>query len=176
MKSYGSVGIRIQEECSIDEILGYWCFIADNASLNLEERLLTVLSKSPPFARNIVLFAKMHLEKLRPRSVHEGGLLSYENIAVILKCAQQYPNVVSTQDIRTLATMANQHQQQHAAAFQHHQRMQQQLQGQGGHPSDPNSQRVPGPGGPSSGPNPQRGGAVKPSTPESEEIEEVANS
>mmetsp|Transcript_6288 Transcript_6288/g.12026 ORF Transcript_6288/g.12026 Transcript_6288/m.12026 type:complete len:2318 (-) Transcript_6288:299-7252(-) len=177
MKSYGSVGIRIQEECSIDEILGYWCYIADNASLNLEERLMTVLSKSPPFARNIVLFAKMHLEKLRPRSSHEGGLLSYENIAIILKCAQQYPNVVSTQDIRTLATMASQHQQQNAAAIQHHQRLQQQQQqqqqhGQGGL-SESNSSRVPGGNGP--GPNAQsRGG--KASTPESEEIEEVANS
>ena len=185
MKSYGSVGIRIQEECSIDEILGYWCFIADNANLNLEERLLTVLSKSPPFARNIVLFAKMHLEKLRPRSAHEGGLLSYENIAIILKCAQQYPNVVSTQDIRTLATMANQHQQQHAAAIQHHQRMQQQQQsasqgpGSGQGLSDGNTfQRVPGGGGNthSRGGGSAGGSGGKPSTPESEEIEEVANS
>ena len=174
MKSYGPVGIRIQEECSIDEILGYWCYIADNASLNLEERLMTVLSKSPPFARNIVLFAKMHLEKLRPRNSHEGGLLSYENIAIILKCAQQYPNVVSTQDIRTLATMANQHQQQNAAAFQHHQRLQQQQhQSSQGSTSDSNFPRVPGTSGPNSN-SQSRGG--KPSTPESEEIEEVANS
>lgn len=187
MKSYGSVGIRIQEECSIDEILGYWCFIADNANLNLEERLLAVLSKNPPFARNIVLFAKMHLERLRPRSSHEGGLLSYENIAIILKCAQQYPNVVSTQDIRTLATMANQHQQQHSAAIQHHQRMQQQQQqqqqsgqgqGQGQVMSgDQSSQRaVPGAGGNNAHARGGGGSGGKPSTPESEEIEEVANS
>ena len=167
MKSYGPVGIRIQEECSIDEILGYWCFVADNVSLNLEERLLTVLSKSPPYARNIVLFAKSHLEKLRPRSSHEGGILSYENIAIILKCAQQYPNVVSTQDIRTLATMANQHQQQRL------QQQQQQSTAQGQNLTETAAQRVPG--GLGTGPNSRDGGG-KAMTPESKEIEDIANS
>jgi hypothetical protein len=37
--------------------------------------------------------------------------LSYENFVTILKCAQQYPTIVSTQDVRTLAGLANQRQQ-----------------------------------------------------------------
>jgi CCR4-NOT transcription complex subunit 1 len=115
---------RIQEECTLDEILPYWCVIADYqrgaGSLHLEERLLSILVKNPSYARNIVLFAKAHIDTLRPRMSTEGsgGILSYENFVTILKCAQQYPTIVSTQDVRTLAGLANQRQQQQLQAAQ----------------------------------------------------------
>ena len=115
---------RIQEECTLDEILPYWCVIADyqrgTGNLHLEERLLSILVKNPSYARNIVLFAKAHIDTLRPRMSTEGsgGILSYENFVTILKCAQQYPTIVSTQDVRTLAGLANQRQQQQLQAAQ----------------------------------------------------------
>lgn len=130
LKSFGSSNgtnvllFRIQEECTLDEILPYWCVIADYqrgpGSVHLEERLLSILGKNPSYARNIVLFAKSHIDTLRPRVATEGssGILSYENFVTILKCAQQYPTIVSTQDVRTLAGLANQRQQQQLQAAQ----------------------------------------------------------
>lgn len=156
LKSMGNFAMRVQEECNIDEILGYWCVLADRGQISsLEDRLRVILDKNPMLARNIVLFAKSHIENLRPRNVPDGGVLSFENFNSILQCVQNYPNVVSIQDLRALAGMAAQKQQQ----------LQSGSRGSG-------EGRGPGQGGDPS----QYGGEGRTVGAESEEIEEVANS
>lgn len=161
LKSFGSFAMKVQEACNIDEILGYWCVLADRGQISsLEERLRAILEENPILGRNMYLFAKAHVENLRPRSVPDGGVLSYENFSSILKCVQNHPNVVSIQDLRTLATMASQHQQQMQSGIRTGDRPPPQG---GGEPPQPHQSQYG-----------VEGRAA--SSAESEEIEEVANS
>eukprot|EP00602_Paraphysomonas_sp_CaronLab_P009030 CAMPEP_0185024952 /NCGR_PEP_ID=MMETSP1103-20130426/8098_1 /TAXON_ID=36769 /ORGANISM="Paraphysomonas bandaiensis, Strain Caron Lab Isolate" /LENGTH=2202 /DNA_ID=CAMNT_0027558051 /DNA_START=281 /DNA_END=6889 /DNA_ORIENTATION=- len=103
--------VKVQEECSIDEVLGYWCLLADRGHLSLEDRLLAVLAKNPQLARNVAMFAKSHADALRPRSALEGPVLSVESFSTLLKCIQQHPAVVSPQEVRAMSELASQQQQ-----------------------------------------------------------------
>ena len=115
LKGIGALGRRVEEEGVLEELIGYWCVLSDRGEVNLEEKLNQQLSRNPQQARALIAFAKAHAETLRSRSV-DGGLLSYESCAAILRVAQQHPSVVPLEEIRSLAAYLNQHMHaQHAA-------------------------------------------------------------
>ena len=116
LKSIGTLGRRVEEEGVLEELIGYWCVLSDRGEVNLEEKLNQQLARNPQQARALITFAKTHAETLRSRSV-DGGLLSYESCAAILRVAQQHPSVVPLEEIRSLAAYLNQHMHaQHTAA------------------------------------------------------------
>lgn len=111
LKSFGPILVRkIDEDSNLDEILGYWCVKADRSDFNLDAKLSLAIESNPTNARIVYNFAKLHVENLRPRQ-SDGGVLSIESFTSLLRAIQQYPSVVSTEEVRTLATIATQHQQ-----------------------------------------------------------------
>ena len=107
LRSLGPVGRRVEEEGILEELIGYWCVLSDRGEVNLEEKLTFQLAKNPQQARILTAFAKQHAESLRSRSV-DGGLLSYDSCAAILRVAKQYPAVVPGEEIFALASYLNQ--------------------------------------------------------------------
>lgn len=110
LRTFG-VGImtRLEEEAGIDEILGYLCVKADRNEINLEQKISMILESNPQNARALVNFAKAHAETLRPRS-NDGGLLSFESFAILLRSVNAYPNIVSMEEVRALANVISNYQ------------------------------------------------------------------
>lgn len=157
-QSFGQVGRRVEEEGSPDELLPYWCVLADRTDYQLEAKLISVLERKIEFARYLATFSKSYLEGLRPKS-HDGGILSIENFKVILRVIRGAPAVVSPEEINSLTAQAQQILQQRET----------QAHGgisQGPLPTQPNL--------PSSQ-LPREDQMSRPSGADSQEIEEVAN-
>ena len=118
-QSFGPLGRRVEEEGTADELIGFWCVLADRREdFSLEMKLRSVLEKNSQFARYLFNFAKNFAETLRPKT-QDGGILSIENFSVILRCVQMHQPIVSIEEIRGLAQMVQmvhqqQLQQQHA--------------------------------------------------------------
>ena len=111
LKSLGPLIIRrVDEECLSEELLGYWCVKADKGEINLEEKIMAALERNPQTVRSFVGFAERNAHLLRPGS-SDGGLLSVESFAVILRVAQVYPSIVSIDEVRSLAALMAQQQQ-----------------------------------------------------------------
>lgn len=111
LKSLGPQIIRrVDEECLSEELIGYWCVKADKAEINLEDKIMAALEKNPQTIRAFVGFAEQNAHTLRP-STSDGGLLSVESFAVILRAAQIYPSIVSIDEVRSLAALMAQQQQ-----------------------------------------------------------------
>lgn len=142
LRSLGQMVRRLEEEGTVDELLGYWCYRADRSELNLEEKAIFLLEQNPKNARVFVSFAKMHAEMLRPRGMNSEGILSFECFAVLLRSVQAFPTIVSIDEVRQLAAIFSQHQQnvQIQQQQQHHQQQQMfnnmQAGGGGGHDND----------------------------------------
>jgi CCR4-NOT transcription complex subunit 1 len=157
-KSFGVVGRRVEEEGSPDELLPYWCVLADRTDYQLEAKLVSVLERKIEFARYLVTFSKSYLEGLRPKA-NDGGILSIENFKVILRVIRGAPSVVSPEEINSLMAQAQQVLQQREA-HAHAGISQGTLPAQ---PSHPSSQQ-------------QREDQMsRPSGADSKEIEELAN-
>jgi CCR4-NOT transcription complex subunit 1 len=118
IKNFGNlIAKRLEDEAGIDENLGYWCVKADRTDFNIEARIASALEINPQQnCRALLNFIKQHAESLRPRGA-DGGLLSFECFAVMLRALQQYPSIVSIDELRSLASLITQHQLglQHAA-------------------------------------------------------------
>lgn len=194
LKSMGpALSRRVDEEGTVEDLLGYWCIKADRSNFNLEEVSNAILKRTPQIARTLVSFLRTNAETLRPRAA-DGGLLSYESFAELLRALQNYPNVVPVDELRLLATFLTKQPglQQNLQQIQHQQQQQQQQQqlqdfgqtsilglgvGGGGIPPIPSDgtiaeslhQQLAGVGGQDGLPRPLNGG------PESEEVEEEAN-
>ena len=111
LKSLGpSIIRRVDDECLSEELVGYWCVKADKGEINLADKVMVALEKNPQTVRAFVGFAEQHANTLRPSS-SDGGLLSVESFAVILRAAQLYPSIVSIEEVRTLAALMAQQQQ-----------------------------------------------------------------
>ena len=111
LKSLGPVIIRrVEEECLSEELIGYWCVKADKGELNLEERIMSALERNPQTVRAFIGFAELNAHTLRP-AASDGGLLSSESFGVLLRAAQVYPSIVSIEEIRALAALMAQQQQ-----------------------------------------------------------------
>jgi CCR4-NOT transcription complex subunit 1 len=112
LKSLGpQIVRRLEDEGTVDEMLGYWCVKADRSEVNLEEKAMLVLDANPKNARVFVSFAKVHADSLRPRVMISDGILSFECFAVLLRAVQAFPTIVSIDEVRALATIFSQHQQ-----------------------------------------------------------------
>jgi hypothetical protein len=105
---------RVEEEGLLDEMLGLWCVQADRAGLALEEKLSAVLQANPTSARSILVFVRQHVGTVRSRE-QDGGLLSFENFAVLIRAMQAYSAVVPIDDVRALVAVFQQLQQQATA-------------------------------------------------------------
>jgi len=112
IKNFGQIiAKRLEDEAGIDENLGYWCVKADRSDFNFEGRISAVIESNPQQnCRSLLNFVKIHVESLRPRGA-DGGLLSYECFAIILRSLQLYPTIISIDDLRSLASLVTQHQQ-----------------------------------------------------------------
>lgn len=111
LRNIGSnIARRVEEEGTVEELLGYWCVRADKADLNLDEWASTALERNPQLARSFVSFAKTHAEYLRPRNV-DGGLLSFESFVSLIRAVQTYSSLVPIDDMRALHAMYSHHQQ-----------------------------------------------------------------
>ena len=111
LKSLGPAIIRrVEEECLSEELLGYWCVKADKGELNLEEKVVGALERNPSTVRAFVAFAELNARTLRA-GTSDGGLLSVESFAVLLRAAQVYPSIVTIEEVRFLANLMPQQQQ-----------------------------------------------------------------
>ena len=111
LKSLGPAIIRrVEEECLSEELLGYWCVKADKGELNLEEKVVGALERNPQTVRAFVTFAEQNARTLRA-GTSDGGLLSVESFAVLLRAAQVYPSIVTIDEVRFLAALMAQQQQ-----------------------------------------------------------------
>lgn len=130
---------RLEEEGLPDELLGFWCVQADRAGLSLEEKVNAALQTNPQMARSFLVFAKVHAGTLRPRE-QDGGLLSFENFAVLIRALQAFPTIVPVEELRALALIFQQYQRGGAPSSANG-------QGQQPGPNQIQSRIVPGAGG-----------------------------
>jgi CCR4-NOT transcription complex subunit 1 len=111
LKSLGPAIIhRVEEDCLSEELLGYWCVKADKGELNLEEKIMNALDRNPQTVRSFIAFAESNAHTLRT-AASDGGLLSVESFAVLLRAAQVYPSIVSVDEVRALSALMAQQQQ-----------------------------------------------------------------
>lgn len=110
LKSMGNVfASKLQEGAMLDEILSYWCVLADIGEFHLESKLGEVLSKNPQLATLVVNFMKNHVPNVRSRSVQpaERGVLSIESMAILSSVLKFYPSVVPPQDLAEITSLRN---------------------------------------------------------------------
>jgi CCR4-NOT transcription complex subunit 1 len=101
------LGRRVEEEGTPDELLGYWCILADRSDFNLEAKLYPILERNIQFARYLATFSKNYVESIRPKNL-DGSLLSIENFLVFLRLIRAAPSVVSPEEVNNLSAQANQ--------------------------------------------------------------------
>ena len=107
--------IKLENEALTEELISYYCLKADKNELNLEEKVIQLLEKDAKNARIFVNFTKLHMETMKPRNIIQqlnDSILSFENCSILLRAVQSYPNIVSFDELRSLATQFQQQQQQ----------------------------------------------------------------
>ena len=95
---------RVQNEGQPDELLSLWCVMHDlyPQAMDLEQKLSSVLSRQPGFARPFAIFLRSHGPSLRETGATSGGVLSYANFDLMIELLQRYPAQVSSDEIEEL--------------------------------------------------------------------------
>jgi CCR4-NOT transcription complex subunit 1 len=158
---------RLEEEGNVDELLGYLCVRADKAQFQLEEWVNSVLERSAVLARSVIGFVKVHAEHMRPRVADEGGLLSFESFAILVRAVHTHAAAVPVEEMRAFAALVAQY-GGFAKAQQQQQQQQQQLAAAVGMHANPLGQQLPQQPGDLTAEDLSR-------PPESDEVEEEAN-
>lgn len=105
----GDIVKRIEEEGTLDELIGYWCVKADRSDFNLEEKLVPILSSSPRVGRMLCAFSVAHLETIRHRHA-DGGLLSVTSLTIIVNLLQKVKEFVPEDELLMLQNILNRNQ------------------------------------------------------------------
>lgn len=105
----GDIVKRIEEEGTLDELIGYWCVKADRSEFNLEEKLIPILSNSPRVGRMLSAFSVAHLDTIRHR-LSTGGLLSIASLTIIVKLLRKAKEFVPEEELQTLQNFLNRNQ------------------------------------------------------------------
>jgi CCR4-NOT transcription complex subunit 1 len=171
----GTFAAKLQEGAMLDEILSYWCVLADVGEFPLEGKVSDVLNKNPQLSASVFNFMKNHEQNVRPRSVQpmERGVLSMECMSILGSVLKFYPSVVNQQELADVVSLrknqgSNTGSGDSGAAA-----------GAGAGPAAaPTSRREPGPGpaGPGGGEQGAQGAGNAPGSNEFEEVEDLANS
>jgi CCR4-NOT transcription complex subunit 1 len=113
LKSMGTNFIaKLQEGATLDEILSYWCVLAEQADLSrLEAKLQDLLSKNPQLAVSVYNFAKTHAANSRSIVVppNERGVLSLEALSTLGNVLKFYPQFVPPQELADLMSLRRHH-------------------------------------------------------------------
>lgn len=141
---------RLETDSSLEDLIGYWCVKSDRQEFSLEEKLTASIDTKN--VRFLFTFVKYHGENLRPRAISQqtDGIMSVDSFTTIVRALQQFPAVVSNDEIKSLVALFNAYQQQNT-------QFQQQSSA-----AFPSSREEPGLEG-------------RPTGPESEEVEALAN-
>ena len=127
-RSFVGIDRRVEDEGAPDELLGFWCILADRSDFNLEAKLQKVMdafvseSQKTSFSKYLMNFMKNYLPQIRYKEM-AGGLLSVETFGIIVRLLRGTVSV-SPDELGALTSEGSQYVQQ----LQQQQQQQQQQQ------------------------------------------------
>jgi CCR4-NOT transcription complex subunit 1 len=104
-RNLGPIGQRVEDEGSIDELLGYWCVMADKNGSDMEGIVRAQLTRHPQHARYIYAYMGTKVNSLR-RKNELGSPLSIDTFQVLLRILKDLPNDIVTQEELQLLSAA----------------------------------------------------------------------
>lgn len=105
---------RLDDESSVEELFAYWCLLNDKGELNnFEEKLKSLAEKNSAVVRQYFLFCAANVKTMR-RSASSyattttGGLLSFNNFSIFVRVLSLFPNLVPSDQLKTLVAEGQQ--------------------------------------------------------------------